>query len=203
MRSILVRFAALALCIVAAAVDTSAQARRSGASVPPELQRTWNKYRSAWNQDEPAILARFFADDVVLVLEDDVLRGRTAIVEEWIRPGLDFTSDVELTPIDFAVAQDSILEVGRFSESVRRGDDEREAQGLYTHHWFVQEDGSWKVRSVVVRSDCQDTSSEQDDREGRREIEDEGGFRDDGPDDDNDDDDEDWDEPNDEPRRRR
>jgi ketosteroid isomerase-like protein len=133
------------------APDTSMAA----APAPPaELEAAGDAFTAAWNQEDPAVVAGMFTEDATVVVNDTAtFNGRQDIQENWIRPGLEVGSDLEVHDQVWTADGQDFRSSGRFSYAVTTPDDDVSLTGRYETTWTRDTDGQWRVSSMSTTED--------------------------------------------------
>jgi ketosteroid isomerase-like protein len=145
------RLAGLALLLAAVSPPPPADAQERP-YIPEDLQRTCGAFAAAMVAGDAAeAAAEFYAEDaVVLVDSEHVYRGRSAILEGFLRSCLEDPSGPEEDgpeteiEVDRVVAgEGAVTLAGRYSSPAG-------AAGVYSNTWKRQADGSWRLAASVM-----------------------------------------------------
>jgi ketosteroid isomerase-like protein len=132
-------------------INPSPLAVTSSLTMPAELEDTWRAATTAWNQDDPAQVSRFFADDAVVIFPTVVLRGEAQFVQQWLNPNVPVVSDLVLTPANFVVANNLISEHGRYSLRIAPPNMAAMTErGVYAQVWAREPEGAWRIKSIAL-----------------------------------------------------
>ena len=105
----------------------------------------------AWSGTEPESVAVHYAEDAVLVVDaETAYRGRSEILEGFLRPLVGNISG--LTPVIETVigGPEQMTLIGRFTTRVNSPRGEPiEAGGVFGNTWVRQPDGSWKIVAAI------------------------------------------------------
>lgn len=162
MRLIMIPGALLALagCTEKKAPDTGAAMDTTMAATPPaapatqappaDLRSRSDAFAAAWNQDAPATVAAFFANDAVVHYGDSTYTGRADISNRWIAPGLPGLSDLKISDQAFTGSGDTMTENGSFSETITMPKQKPATNsGTYTVTW-TKMGADWMVKEMTV-----------------------------------------------------
>jgi uncharacterized protein (TIGR02246 family) len=119
-----------------------------------DVQAWLDRYIQAWQSYDREAIAALFTEDAEYRYHpwDEPLRGRDAIVEDWLNPGgdpaqRDKPGTVEASYRPFAVDGDSAVAIGTstyYTDASRAGVDKR-----YHNAYLIAFDASGKCRSVT------------------------------------------------------
>jgi uncharacterized protein (TIGR02246 family) len=119
-----------------------------------DVQAWLDRYIQAWQSYDRKAIAALFTEDAEYRYHpwDEPLRGRDAIVEDWLNPGgdpaqRDKPGTVEASYRPFAVDGDSAVAIGTstyYTDASRAGVDKR-----YHNAYLIAFDASGKCRSVT------------------------------------------------------
>jgi len=121
---------------------------------PAELEAASDAFTSAWNQEDAAVVAGMFTENATVVLNDTAtFNGRQEIQENWIRPGLEVGSDLEVQDQVWTADGADYRSSGRFSHVMTTPEGEVTVTGRYETTWTRDTDGQWRVRSMRINAD--------------------------------------------------
>jgi uncharacterized protein (TIGR02246 family) len=119
-----------------------------------DVQAWLDRYIQAWQSYDREAIAALFTEDAEYRYHpwDEPLRGRDAIVDDWLNPGgdpaqRDKPGTVEASYRPFAVDGDSAVAIGTstyYTDASRAGVDKR-----YHNAYLIAFDASGKCRSVT------------------------------------------------------
>lgn len=119
--------------------------------IPDDLRRTYGAFATAMVEGEAEKAIEFYAEDAVVRIDSEhVYRGRSAILEEFLRSYLDVPSDTgdertgtEIEVDRVAAGEELVTLAGRYTNPSG-------ASGIYANTWQRQADGTWKLASSVM-----------------------------------------------------
>ena len=105
----------------------------------------------AWSGTEPESVAVHYAEDAVLVVDaQTVYRGRSQILEGFLRPLVGNISGLTPTIDKVVGGPDQMTLIGRFTTRVNSpGREPGEANGVFGNTWKKQPDGSWQITAAI------------------------------------------------------
>jgi len=105
----------------------------------------------AWNGTEPEAVADFYTEDAVLVVDDrTVYRGRTEILNGWLRPLVPAVSDLTPTLEQVIGGPNRMTLIGTYTARFTPSDGPAfQAGGIFGNTWVRQADGSWKIKASI------------------------------------------------------
>ena len=128
---------------------------------PAELEAASDAFTSAWNQEDAAVVAGMFTENATVVLNDTAtFNGRQDIQENWIRPGLEVGSDLEIQDQVWTADGADYRSAGRYSYTATLPDGDVPMSGRYESTWTRETDGQWRVRSMRATDDPATTTSQ-------------------------------------------
>lgn len=125
--------------------------------VPEDLQETYGAFATALVEGRADEAIEFYAEDaVVLVDSEHVYRGRSTILEGFLRAYLQAPGggggggpDTEIRVDGVVGGEDVVTLAGRYTNPA-------EASGVYSNTWERQADGSWKLAASVMTFEATD-----------------------------------------------
>ena len=121
---------------------------------PAELEAAGDAFTAAWNQEDPAVVAGMFTEDATVVVNDTAtFNGRQDIQENWIRPGLEVGSDLEVQDQIWTADGADYRSSGRYSYTFTTPDGDATLTGRYETTWTRDTDGQWRVSSMSTTED--------------------------------------------------
>jgi ketosteroid isomerase-like protein len=140
------------------AADTGAAATPAP---PAELEAAGDAFTSAWNQEDPAVVAGMFTEGATVVVDDTAtFNGRQEIQENWIAPGLGMVSDLEVQDQVWTADGADYRSSGRVSHIATTPEGEVAVTGRYESVWTRDTDGQWRVSSLRVNNDPATTTGQ-------------------------------------------
>lgn len=118
------------------------------ADIPEDLKRTYGAFASAMVEGEAEKAIEFYAENAVVRIDSErAYRGRSTILEEFLRSYLDASSKASAgteIEVDRVAADDDVVTLaGRYANASG-------ASGIYANTWQRQADGTWKLASSVM-----------------------------------------------------
>jgi uncharacterized protein (TIGR02246 family) len=108
-----------------------------------------HKYVEAYHQNDAAAMAAVYADDAILLLPNDIIRGRKGIEKFWEAVFKGSKKDAVITPIELFGSGDTIDEVGNHTTKViKTGQEPIELKGRYIVI-YKQTASGWMIYSHI------------------------------------------------------
>lgn len=134
--------------------------------IPQDLQETYGAFATALVEGRADAAIEFYAEDaVVLVDSEHVYRGRSAILEGFLRVYLEAPAGEDdprtKVRVDGVVVGEGVVTlVGRYTNPAG-------AAGIYGNTWKRQDDGSWKLAVSVMTFEGADEARKPVDADSR------------------------------------
>ena len=138
--------AALFLLLCAAPAALRAQETQDTMKLAAPLRAARAALTAAYISLEPARANIHFADDAVVIFQDQTYRGRAA-VDGWIVDSMTGVSAVRFGTPRFTIADAEVTDYNTYSVTLGDGS---LAEGTSEMVWRRQADGSWKVVRLLV-----------------------------------------------------
>ena len=146
----------LMLSAIACSSSTTTTTTDAGAAVTPANTATPSDLRarsaaviSAWNQDDPAVVADFYWTNAVVTDGDSVYSGMERIRTNWLA-GLSMLSDLTVSEQTFSGSANDFVERGSYSFVFSEpGKSPQTMTGTYETTWR-REDGKWLITAMKV-----------------------------------------------------
>lgn len=146
---------ATAASLLALLLPMAPAAAQEFPEIPPDLQETYGAFATALVEGRADDAVGFYAEDaVVLVDSEHVYRGRSAILEGFLRAYLEAPAgedgrEAEIRVDGVVVGEGVVTLAGRYTNPA-------EASGIYGNTWERQDDGSWKLAASVMTFEAGD-----------------------------------------------
>lgn len=130
-------------------------AAQEAPEIPRDLQETYGAFATALVEGRADDAIEFYAEDaVVLVDSEHVYRGRSAILEGFLRAYLEAPAgedgpETEIRVDGVVVGEGVVTLAGRYTNPAG-------AAGIYGNTWERQDDGSWKLTISVMTFEAGD-----------------------------------------------
>lgn len=119
-----------------------------------DVQRWLDRYVAAWHAYDPTAIADLFTEDAEYryhPYDDEPVRGRAAIVHDWLNPGGDAANrdrlgTVEATYTAFAADGERAVAIG---ETSYRSEPGGPVERHYFNAWLLEFDADGRCRSFV------------------------------------------------------
>jgi len=103
------------------------------------------EFAAAWNSGNPETAANFYAEDAIIIFQDNTYSGRDSILA-FCKNVAPFMKNVKINRGTYAVADDIITGVGMYSlEWVGEDQIPYPIRGSGTLHWQKSADNTWKL----------------------------------------------------------
>lgn len=100
---------------------------------------------AAWNSGIPETTANFYAEDAIIIFQDDIYSGRDSILA-FCKNVVPFMKNVKVNRGIYAVADDIITGVGMYTfDWVGEDQIPYPIRGSGTLHWQKVADNTWKI----------------------------------------------------------
>lgn len=130
-------------------------AAQEAPEIPQDLQDTYGAFATAMVEGRAGDAIEFYAEDaVVLVDSEHVYRGRSAILEGFLRDYLETPAGeggpgTEIRVDGVVVGERVVTLAGRYTNPSG-------AAGVYSNTWERQDEGSWKLAASVMTFEAAD-----------------------------------------------
>jgi uncharacterized protein (TIGR02246 family) len=128
---------------------------------PADLTSADQAYIAAWNAEDAAAVAEFFADDATAKLGDSTYTGRDQIRTVWIEPTLPMISDLQTTTTTSEHRGEDWYSTGTYThQTVMEGKAPITETGRYAVTWMRTPEGQWRIRSTEIMPDAPATNTD-------------------------------------------
>jgi uncharacterized protein (TIGR02246 family) len=106
----------------------------------------------AWNGTDPEAVASLYTEDAVVIMTDGtVYRGRTAILNGWLRQLVPIVSDLTPTIEQVVGGPERMTLIGTYTALISpQGELPFNADGIFGNTWVRQSDGRWKLKASIA-----------------------------------------------------
>lgn len=109
------------------------------------------QFIAAWNNKDSVKIDSFLAADVQFLQADNRLKGKTEVVQKWVKASLPVVSNLKTSVVSSDADANMAYEGGTFSVDVMIPNSPSGiGEGNYLFIWKKQSDGSWKVNYVQL-----------------------------------------------------
>jgi ketosteroid isomerase-like protein len=105
----------------------------------------------AWNNRDSVKIDSFFAADVQLLQADNRFKGKTEVVDKWVRQSLPAIGNLKTSVVSSDADNHFAYESGSFSVDVTAPNQPNAVgEGNYVFVWKKQADNSWKISYIQL-----------------------------------------------------
>lgn len=112
----------------------------------------------AWNGSDSEAVASIYTEDAVVVMSDGTVhRGRTAILNGWLRQLVPIVSNLTPTIEKVVGGPERMTLLGTYTALISpQGELPFNATGIFGNTWVRQSDGQWKLEASIASTPARD-----------------------------------------------
>ncbi|HET6567251.1 MAG TPA: SgcJ/EcaC family oxidoreductase [Rhodothermales bacterium] len=139
------------ICLAGIAPAAYAQQWAATAGDTQQISAILDNWGRDWNSGDKASVRAAFAEDAVVVLQGDVLRGLDEIDEKWLARAMPVSTIAGSQSVASLVGQDLAYQTGYYDmDHLWASGNQTAESGTYTLIWRKQADGNWKIVTAQV-----------------------------------------------------